>query len=168
MSSEIEKYIWQSYNSTAGRKKPPLPARTLSPISKEEWDAMSPKAKWDSIVALRGPDYTKGQALKYFTTSVIRHRLSGVMRVGGVVNSEYPFVVLPSDGGTDLEKFCLTHFIGHVQEAAIWLKIPALYTSQTHWEEILKAKGSAHQIAAEIIAADPIWSEVWKKTKEAS
>lgn len=68
----------------------------VKPITQKEWDALSPKQKWDSIVGLRGPDVSPSDVIKWFTTSVIRARLSGVMRVGGQVNQDLNLVIIPS------------------------------------------------------------------------
>lgn len=65
-------------------------------ISKDRWEGLSPKEKWDVIVALRGPDCPHSDSIKWFTTSVIRHTVSKVMRVGGLINYAGPkFVVVP-------------------------------------------------------------------------
>jgi hypothetical protein len=111
----------------------------LERLSQEKWDAMDPKAKWDSIVALRGPDLTRPDLLKWFTTSVIRYRLGGVMRTGGLINDRLPFVVLTANP-KDIGQFCLTHFMGHVYEAAAYLGIPTVYVSDKMWKVILEGR----------------------------
>lgn len=70
----------------------------MKPIDKAFWDHLSEKQKWDSIVGLRGPDLGPSGSIKWFTTSVIRHRLSGVMRVGGQVNPDLNAIVVPIGG----------------------------------------------------------------------
>lgn len=98
---------------------------TLTPLTQEEWDELDPKARWDSQVALRGPDLASSDTLKYFTTSVIRYRMSKVMRVGGMVNSAIPFVVVPYTMPLDKKGgFSISHFTGHILDASMWLKIP--------------------------------------------
>lgn len=119
-------------------KKPPV----LLPITQEEWDKMEGKARWDSTVALRGPDLVHSDTLKWFTTSVIRFRLSKIMRVGGMVNNSLGFVVLPSDHySIKTEHFDATHFLNHVREAACWLGVPVLYCSQDIFAKMLAGVG---------------------------
>lgn len=95
----------------------------MEPISKSTWEEMGGKAKWDSIVALRGPDLKGSELLKMFTTSVIRHRLSGVMRVGGQI-SQLGCIVVPNGAIIKSDKFDDQHFFAHVREAAYHLAIP--------------------------------------------
>lgn len=101
----------------------------LTPISEEAWSQFSGKAKWDCVVALRGPDLVYSANLKWFTSSVIRYALSKVMRVGGLVNTSLPMVILPENdawGGYQVPKgnFDGGHFLGHILEAAEYLSIP--------------------------------------------
>ena len=132
---------------------PPPPQAPKStgvvPLTKEEFNAMDPKAKWDSIVGLRGPDLKHSDNLKWFTSSVIRHKLSAVMRVGGMVNTTIPFVVLPTTP-TDVGEFSATHFCGHILEAAQWLNIPILYVSNKVWTKILDESVNRYKIIAAI------------------
>lgn len=117
------------------------PPMSLTPITEEEWSQFEGKARWDSVVALRGPDLTNSDTLKWFTSSVIRYKMSGVMRVGGLVNRQLPFVVLPL--GHDLtgsKGFDCAHFIGHIYEAANWLHIPIAPCSPDLWKQILSGK----------------------------
>jgi hypothetical protein len=109
--------------------------RPLEPLKQEEWDGMHGKARWDSIVALRGPDFRNSQVLKWFTTSVIRFRLSGIMRTGGLVNNQLGFVVLPSNGIAVDGNFDINHFLGHVTEAATWLGIPICWIGSDLFEK---------------------------------
>lgn len=112
----------------------------LERLTDEEWAALDGKARWDSIVALRGPDVVNSQTVKWFTSSVIRHRLSGVMRTGGLVNSRLPFVVLPSGQvalPADRRGFDYQHFSSHIYEAATWLKVPIAYVSGEAWGKML-------------------------------
>lgn len=97
----------------------------MEPLSKSAWEEMGGKAKWDSIVALRGPDMKGSELVKMFTTSVIRSRLSGVMRVGGQI-SKLGCVVAPLDSLFKGDKFDDYHFFTHVREAAHHLGIPTL------------------------------------------
>lgn len=131
------------------KKKKPIQV-SIPPITQSEWEAMEGKAKWDSIVGLRGPDLRYSDTLKFFTTSVIRHRMSGVMRVGGMVNSKLPFVVLPKDPPKDLGQFSTTHFVGHIREAASWLKIPAVHVSSKVWTKMLDGTSNYYEVAARI------------------
>lgn len=68
----------------------------LKPLTQTEWEAFTPKQKWDVIVALRGPDVAGSETIKWFTTSVIRGRMRQVMRVGGQVNTDLNLIILPS------------------------------------------------------------------------
>ncbi len=111
---------------------------TLEPISPEKWESLDPKAKWDSIVALRGPDLRNSDSLKFLTSSVIRWRLSKVMRVGGLVNPHLPFVITAS--AFDKSAFSLSHFIGHIYEAAAWLKIPIVSIPFDVMDKIISGK----------------------------
>lgn len=138
------------------KKKPPY--ERLLPMTSEEWDALSPKGKWDSIVALRGPDLVGSDVLKWFTTSIIRHRLSSVMRVGGMVNNKLPFVVLCSEGPVGISPrakaaFDMSHFYGHIYEASQWLGIPVVSCSPDTWKGIVGGVlgnwGSLKQVGAE-------------------
>jgi hypothetical protein len=128
----------------------PKKKQGVVPITEEEWNAMIPKAQWDSIVALRGPDLKNSDTLKYFTSSVIRHRMSGIMRVGGMVNRDFPFVIYPQ-GAKDTSMFSASHFIGHIREAAHWLNIPVIMVSQKTWDLIVKGIGTL-QVCCAILA----------------
>lgn len=121
----------------ASAPRPPRGYKRLEVLSESEWAAFSGKARWDSIVALRGPDLVNSDTLKYFTTSVIRYRLSGVMRVGGMVNRQLPFVVLP-EGLSKCPKsgFDVTHFYHHIEQAAEWLTIPIVRCSEAIWAKM--------------------------------
>jgi hypothetical protein len=68
----------------------------LIPLSTKEWDAFTPKQRWDVIVALRGPDVARSEIIKWFTTSVIRGKMREVMRVGGQVNNDLNLIILPA------------------------------------------------------------------------
>jgi hypothetical protein len=123
---------------------PPLVRRRrsvpLEPLTQEKWDKMEGKARWDSIVALRGPDLVGSDTLKWFTSSVIRWRLSHIMRVGGLVNNTLGFVLLPSGGwaGKNVAPFDISHFLGHIHEAADWLEVPIVWCSQATFELTLQ------------------------------
>jgi hypothetical protein len=135
---------------------------TLTP---DQWSSLSEKAKWDSIVALRGPDLINSEGLKWFTSSVIRHRLSKVMRVGGLVNQHLGFVVLP-DGGystAETKPFDIGHFLNHVQEAACWLGIPVVYVAQETFGLLLKRGYSSRaEVLKEVLKVADKGSFVWK------
>lgn len=136
-----------------GIKKPKKYLPTLTP---DEWKNMNGKAQWDSMVALRGPDYSGYETLKYLTTSVIRHRLSDCFRVGGLVNRAIPFVTLPKDQGVAAfggkAKFDFSHFLGHVQTAATWLNIPIVYVSGETFKDAIMSPG--HTKALSVIAKE--------------
>jgi hypothetical protein len=134
-----------------GSKKKPRASTpiSLAPLTQAEWDGLSGKAKWDSQVALRGPDLVGSQDVKIFTTSIIRYRLSQVMRVGGLVNDWLPFTIVPQ-GTSGLVsararfQFDWSHFIGHVIEACNWLSIPMIQIATEDWKKVLLSdeKGS--------------------------
>lgn len=124
----------EGYVSKAPKRSKP---QGMVPLTKEEWDALNPKAQWDSIVALRGPDLKNSDTLKWFTSSVIRYRLSNAMRVGGLVNSSLPYVVLPKDYPQEKE-FSISHFTGHIYEAANWLSIPTVNVPGDVYKQLLQ------------------------------
>jgi hypothetical protein len=109
--------------------KKPRTLASLPALTQAEWDAFNGKARWDSIVALRGPDLIGSETLKWFSTAVIRWRLSGVMRVGGLVNNRLPFVVVPGHS-LGRKPFDLSHWSDHVITAASWLSIPSYYADE--------------------------------------
>lgn len=144
------KFVAKSYEDTmaalvakkAAKQKALANLTPLPKLTEDEWAKFEGKARWDSIVGLRGPDLVNSSTLKWFTSSVIRHKMSGIMRVGGLVNSTLPFVVLPElysevpvprgRGGFDWH-----HFADHVREAADWLDIPKCEVPGTVWATLL-------------------------------
>lgn len=143
ISEETKKKIKSLWKATPTLKKYPEPPKPAETLSKEAWERMEGKARWDSIVALRGPDLTGSEALKWFTSSVIRHRLSSVMRVGGLINSQLGFVVLPIGCcmASPDSRFDLSHFLNHVHEAAAWLGVPVVWTSEENYKILLSSTG---------------------------
>lgn len=136
------------------RKK--IQDKLIKPLSKDSWIQLNPKAQWDSVVALRGPDWKGSETLKWLTTSVIRHRLSDVMRVGGLINRQLPFVVVPSDGGDAAfgkpkNTFDYNHFLSHVVTASGWLSIPVVQVTGGTFSEAVK---SQHWQAVKIISKE--------------
>lgn len=133
----------------------------LAPMELTEWEGLSGKAKWDSQVALRGPDLVNSQSVKLFTTSVIRFRLSKIMRVGGLVNEWLPFVVIPDSPEVGISRskheFDWCHFLGHVHEAAEWLGIPRCSIPAADWKRIILAGSNyTNQVCALIsLVEDP-------------
>jgi len=142
----------QSWKLQGKKKVPPppkpKPASLLAPLTEAEWASMEGKARWDSIVALRGPDMKGSDVLKWFTSSVIRGRLREVMRVGGLVNTSLPFVVLPTGGFHFDGRFDSAHFIGHIYEAANWLHIPVVYVTAAPYQAIVTS--GRHPYEAEV------------------
>jgi hypothetical protein len=104
----------------------------MNAITQEKWDKMNEKAKWDTIAALRGPDCRHSDVIKWFATSVIRGCLSGVMRVGGLVNKDLSLVVIPTgdlprqDNPSHPHQWDYNHYFQHVGEAATWLGLPVV------------------------------------------
>jgi hypothetical protein len=117
--------------------------KALPPLTPDQWINMSAKAQWDSVVALRGPDFVNSDGLKWLTSSVLRHRMSKVMRVGGMVNKQLPCVIIPKSGGNYAEifgkstGFNASHFMGHIQEAASWLKVPVITISPERFKSAI-------------------------------
>lgn len=91
-----------------------------TPLQKSEWEQFEGKARWDIMSALRGPDF-RSLTLKWFATSVIRGKMQEVIRVGGVVNEDLPFLILPTPNASGFGKFEVNHWRSHVIEAANWL-----------------------------------------------
>lgn len=121
----------------------------LKPLTKAEWEEMNHKAKWDTIVALRGPDLAGSGLVKWFTTSVLRAKMRKITETHGSVNDKLPFVVLPKDMwsesiGSKKGEFDLTHFVQHVQEAATWLSIPIAYVPLSSWKLLVSSKTEAY------------------------
>jgi hypothetical protein len=122
---------------------------SLTPITKEAWEALSPKQKWDSIVALRGPDCPSSETIKWFTSSIIRGKLSQIMRVGGTVNDDLNLIVLPNNpylfnyaeaernGLRKQHLWSATHFCGHIGEAAVILNIPYIEIDPALWNDTM-------------------------------
>lgn len=105
----------------------------LIPTSSAEWAKFGNKKKWDCLVALRGPDLVDSQTLKWFTSSVIRHKLIEITDSHGLVNHVLPFVVLPSGYEGTIGKFDGSHFAQHVGEAAQYLDIPICWVTKNFW-----------------------------------
>jgi hypothetical protein len=116
------------------KKEYPTALKPLTPITNEEFWAMHEKARWDSIVALRGPDLAGSNTVKWLTTSVIRYRMSGVTNTHGTVNDKMPFVVLPADIPDRSGQFDWHHFCGHVYESATHLGIPTTWVPWSVWK----------------------------------
>jgi len=129
-------------------------------MTKEKWSALCGKGQWDVLVALRGPDVYYSDTIKWFTTSVIRGAMVGVIRIGGMVNYAFNVVVLPDGSPPGLNallknpsipsmyKPSLEHFLHHVREAAQWLDIPTLTVKAPVWEVAMSAPA---QTAARLI-----------------
>lgn len=136
----------QKYKAKPGPSALKAKKKILFPLNPEEWKGMHGKAQWDSMVALRGPDYVGYETLKFLTTSVIRHRLSDCFRVGGLVNRQIPFIVLPNDNGVAAfgggkAKFDYSHFLNHIQTAAQWLSIPIVFVQGETFKEAISTPG---------------------------
>ncbi len=110
-------------NSTNPFADPTVRAAFLTPIvplTPNEWAALSGKAKWDIMCALRGPDL-EHEALKWHTTAVIRGKMRECIRVGGVVNYVQGAILLPRLDAR------YAHFHSHIREAAVWLRVPCIH-----------------------------------------
>lgn len=98
----------------------------LIPFEPDKWDSLTEKQRWDCLVALRGPDLsTYSEAVKWFSTSVIRGKLANCFRVGGLVNRDFNLIITPGDK-VGWKHFNASHFFGHVCEAADILGIPRI------------------------------------------
>jgi len=144
--------LWAESAAKAKAALQTMKKNVIVPLTEAEWTAMNGKARWDSIVGLRGPDLVGSGILKWFTSSVIRHKMSGIMRVGGLVNQTLPFVVLPSgyDNSRKRANFDASHFIGHVSEAAEWLGIPRAYIGWEDYNKLLITPCGEHYYQTEL------------------
>lgn len=114
----------------------------MDPITKAQWADYKGKQRWDVLVALRGPDLKGSEVLKWFTTAVIRHRMSTAERVGGTVNHQLGFVVIPSGYGYSYDsnsKFDASHFLEHVHVAANHLGIPVVGVPNDLFKSLVEA-----------------------------
>lgn len=111
------------------------------PLTPDEWERFSGKAKWDVMSALRGPDADLTR-LKLLTTAVIRGKMRDVIRVGGIVNTCLPFALFPADyavliGGSGFGSYeGVSHFIGHVRDACGWLGIQTYHIPVDSWKAL--------------------------------
>ena len=128
-------------------------------MNKDQWASLNPKQQWDCLVALRGPDCYDSDRIKWFTTAVIRGQMASIIRVGGLVNTEFKLVILPEglvihNPTLPLEKsyifrWCADHFFVHTYEAASHLGVPILYISGDMWLKL--AQSSFHKMIPELI-----------------
>lgn len=105
--------------------------------TKEEWAQFDGKKQWDIQVALRGPDCTKPESIKWFSTAVLRGVMQKAMRVGGTVNEDLRLIILPQAGPHGaLKCWAWSHFSEHVRIAAHWLEIPVILVPwHTWWDQ---------------------------------
>ena len=141
-------------------------------MTKSKFESLGDKAQWDIKVALRGPDSHYGETLKWFTTAVIRGKMRGVFRVGGLVNEDLDLVVIPSGELSTADKAAYkaagefgwnySHFAEHISTAARWLDIPILLVEAAVWHEAMRESGT--KAAAErIFTAAEKWAEKQEK-----
>jgi hypothetical protein len=102
-------------------------------LTKDSWNSLTEKAQWDIKTALRGPDCFNSEYLKFWTTSVIRYTCREAFRVGGSLNQQISFVIVPSGKYTSPIKpehfafgFNWGHFAEHVRDAAEYLGLPTV------------------------------------------
>lgn len=98
----------------------------MNQITKVQWEGFSGKQKWDIMSAMRGPDLVGGEMLKWHSTSVLRAYMANVIRVGGLVNYNWPFVVLP-ELSRPREGFDAFHFFSHIEEACAHMGVEVLW-----------------------------------------
>src|SRR3990167_10018557 len=99
---------------------------------------MTPKQRWDILASIRGPDCYRSEIVKFWSTGVIRYRLSSVMRVGGKLNSAIELIIIPTGIVAPPQKlrWNAAHFFEHIEEAAAALEIPKIYV---RWVDYLEA-----------------------------
>jgi len=114
------------------------------PMTQDHWKALTPKQKWDILVALRGPDLVgfQGSKLKWMTSAVIRgHMWSLVKPTGGsaMVNSDLPGPILPTmEMPAGWGQFDGDHFLGHIQTAAVHMGLPILWVTPATFKILLE------------------------------
>lgn len=109
-------------------------------LTKDFWNNLTDKARWDIMVAMRGPDSNYGETLKWYTTSVLRGRVRKIYRVGGTVNSDLKLVVLPESfhySPSSKRGWNCTHFLEHIRDAATWMNLPILYINTEVWHRVM-------------------------------
>lgn len=115
-------------------------------MTNEEWDALTPKGRWDIMVAQRGPDCLHSDTLKWFTTSVIRAQVSKVLRAWGgsaLINSDLSAIILPNSriaaksGSSGMASFDYSHFLDHIYQAAMHLHLPVGIIRADTWHEAM-------------------------------
>ncbi len=121
----------------------------MTPLTPSEWDLIQGKARWDVLVALRGPDARQSDVPKWFSSSVIRGKLRDVMRVGGMINTDLNLVVLVGSslkgviGGMKsippVAQWDAEHFCGHIQEAAEILGIPCAFLPPEMYVDVMSS-----------------------------
>lgn len=106
------------------------------------WEALTPKQRWDVIVAMRGPDCRNSEPIKWVSTAIIRHAMRDVIRVGGLINPYLKAVFycpnLPK-GVKGEATFDPHHFSTHVEEASEILGIPYLMIPADIWWPAMNA-----------------------------
>lgn len=134
----------------------------MTPISKEAWEALSGKAKWDVMSAMRGPDLGNSQAetIKWLSTAVLRSRMSAAIRVGGMVNDDLCGVIMPPAlSPSPYIPWWSAHFFAHVKDAANWLDVPVWKLNPDRYYAILHdACGDEtphRQLIKQLLKADP-------------
>lgn len=134
-------------------------------ITKTFWEELSDKQKWDVFVALRGPDVSDSEGIKWLTTAVIRGVMSKVIRVGGTVNRDLNLVVVPSfwsskppSKGLTPEKdikgavlFSGNHFFTHIGEAAMHLGIPAVGVDAIKYREVVLGNDNPGSVCLKMV-----------------
>lgn len=123
-------------------------------MTKEQWDKeLTPKQRWDVLVAMRGPDCHNSDPVKWFTSSVIRDHMSKVIRVGGLVNTYHlDWILVPyglgnkwAEKGDKIPRMMWwdhSHFFNHVTEAAQVLGLRVIYVPGEIWLEAITGSDS--------------------------
>lgn len=150
----------------------------MSTITRETWDGLPDKAKWDVKVAMRGPDRHHSDVLKWFTTSVLRGHVREVFRVGGLVNNKFKHVYVgigrtsfTEETRKELEQWNYNHFHSHITEAACWLNLPVVAVDLNVFIKAMNQETPMAAAKVILTDADPKWSpavttELTKQAKE--
>ena len=145
-------------------------------MTSEQWAGLHEKARWDIVVALRGPDCYFGETVKWFTSAVIRRQVEEIFHSHGLVNSDLNLVVLPRGDlpevfySADWKKtrtgaWNYDHFCSHIQSAAQWLNLPVLSVEAAVWYEAMQIK-SASKAGARILLAAKEWKEKMTRVEQ--
>ena len=139
-------------------------------MTKSQWEDLSGKQRWDTLVALRGPDCQHSENIKWFSTGVLRWSLHTVIRVGGTLNQTFKHILVPSEinlterliratSSLSTLAWSPTHFFQHLREAADVCGINVYdIPSDVYWEAM--AEGDVARATARL----GLWAEQFART----